>query len=65
MLFIVKVDTKNGGLQLDKDFLVDFGQEPEGPALAHEASHKQKTHTYCKPTFQFLLECQLSFSAMQ
>ena len=44
MLFIVKVDTKNGGLQLDKDFLVDFGQEPEGPALAHEASHKQNTH---------------------
>jgi selenium-binding protein 1 len=36
MLVIVKVDTKNGGLQLDPDFLVDFGEEPDGPVLAHE-----------------------------
>lgn len=30
------VDTENGGLTLDKDFLVDFGQGPDGPLLAHE-----------------------------
>jgi len=36
MMFKINVDTKNGGLQLDNDFLVDFGQEPEGPVLAHE-----------------------------
>nr|XP_027212650.1 methanethiol oxidase-like [Penaeus vannamei] len=30
------VDTVNGGLTLNKDFLVDFGKEPEGPSLAHE-----------------------------
>jgi methanethiol oxidase len=36
MLLIVKVDTKKGGLKLDEDFLVDFGEEPDGPVLAHE-----------------------------
>jgi len=39
MLFIIKVDTKNGGLHLDNDFLVDFGDEPEGPVLAHEVRY--------------------------
>jgi selenium-binding protein 1 len=38
MLFLVRVDTEKGGLQLDEDFLVDFGEEPEGPVLAHEVS---------------------------
>ncbi|XP_060614066.2 methanethiol oxidase-like [Anolis sagrei] len=32
----IDVDTKNGGLKANKKFLVDFGKEPEGPALAHE-----------------------------
>ena len=36
MMFIINVDTKNGGMQLDNDFLVDFGAEPDGPVLAHE-----------------------------
>jgi len=39
MLFIVKVDTKNGGMQLDNEFLVDFGDEPGGPVLAHEVRY--------------------------
>lgn len=30
------VDTVNGGMKLDPDFLVDFGKEPNGPVLAHE-----------------------------
>ncbi len=29
-------DTDNGGLAVNPDFLVDFGQEPDGPARAHE-----------------------------
>jgi len=29
-------DTKNGGMSLNKDFFVDFGNEPGGPARAHE-----------------------------
>ena len=36
MLLKVDVDTEKGGLTLDKEFGVDFGEEPDGPALAHE-----------------------------
>ncbi|KAL4457508.1 hypothetical protein ABPG75_012373 [Micractinium tetrahymenae] len=35
-LLQVDVDTENGGLTLNTDFLVDFGDEPGGPFLAHE-----------------------------
>jgi hypothetical protein len=45
MLFLVRVDTEKGGLQLDEDFLVDFGEEPEGPVLAHEVSSLIKKNT--------------------
>lgn len=36
--FMVKldVDTENGGMKLDENFLVDFGETPYGPMLAHE-----------------------------
>jgi len=32
----IDVDTVNGGMKINPDFLVDFGKEPGGPALAHE-----------------------------
>ncbi|KAF3813389.1 hypothetical protein GH733_018540 [Mirounga leonina] len=32
----IDVDTIKGGLKLNPNFLVDFGKEPLGPALAHE-----------------------------
>lgn len=32
----IDVDTVKGGLKLNEEFLVDFGKEPDGPALAHE-----------------------------
>ncbi|XP_065220851.1 methanethiol oxidase [Planococcus citri] len=32
----IDVNTETGGLTLDPDFLIDFGKEPDGPALAHE-----------------------------
>ncbi|XP_010008234.1 PREDICTED: selenium-binding protein 1-A-like [Nestor notabilis] len=32
----VDVDNERGGLRVNKNFLVDFGKEPDGPALAHE-----------------------------
>ena len=39
-LIRVDVDLENGGaLSLNPDFLVDFGAEPEGPALAHETRY--------------------------
>ena len=39
MLLLVDVDTVNGGLYLNRDFLVDFGAEPDGPCLAHEVRY--------------------------
>jgi methanethiol oxidase len=35
-LLQVNCDTEKGGLSLNGDFHVDFGQEPDGPARAHE-----------------------------
>ncbi|KAK2173963.1 hypothetical protein NP493_840g00015 [Ridgeia piscesae] len=35
-LLRVDVDTEKGGLTLNDQFSVDFGTEPDGPALAHE-----------------------------
>uniref|UniRef100_A0A6Q2Y225 Methanethiol oxidase n=1 Tax=Esox lucius TaxID=8010 RepID=A0A6Q2Y225_ESOLU len=32
----IDVDTTSGGLKVNENFLVDFGKEPHGPALAHE-----------------------------
>ncbi|KAG2255871.1 hypothetical protein Bca52824_075165 [Brassica carinata] len=32
----IDVDTVKGGLSINPDFFVDFGDEPDGPALAHE-----------------------------
>ncbi|WVZ67697.1 hypothetical protein U9M48_016741 [Paspalum notatum var. saurae] len=32
----IDVDTEKGGLAINPDFFVDFGTEPDGPALAHE-----------------------------
>ncbi|CAN8013465.1 unnamed protein product, partial [Ixodes persulcatus] len=36
MMLRIDVDNKMGGLTVDEHFLVDFGEEPEGPVLAHE-----------------------------
>lgn len=35
-LLQIDVDTERGGLKFNEKFFVDFGQEPEGPARAHE-----------------------------
>ncbi len=35
-LLQVDVDVKEGGLTLNKEFLVDFADEPDGPAVARE-----------------------------
>ena len=43
-LLKIDVDTVDGGLTLDEDFLVDFGQEPGGPVLAHEARPRLDPH---------------------
>jgi methanethiol oxidase len=35
-LLQIDCDTQSGGLAINEDFFVDFGQEPNGPARAHE-----------------------------
>ena len=30
------MDNQDGGLSINHSFMVDFGEEPDGPALAHE-----------------------------
>eukprot|EP00755_Sulcionema_specki_P029452 Sspe_Gene.1924::Locus_640_Transcript_1_1_Confidence_1.000_Length_1626::g.1924::m.1924/K17285/SELENBP1; selenium-binding protein 1 len=35
-LLQVDVDTEKGGLTVNPNFIVDFGKEPNGPALCHE-----------------------------
>lgn len=32
----IEVNTDEGGLTLNKNFFVDFGNEPYGPTLPHE-----------------------------
>lgn len=39
MMFIIDCDTVNGGMQMNNDFCVDFGDEPGGPSLAHEVRY--------------------------
>ncbi|CAH3160728.1 unnamed protein product, partial [Porites evermanni] len=39
MLLQVDADTVNGGLKLNPDFCVDFGEEPDGPTFAHEVRY--------------------------
>ena len=36
--YLLQIDcgTENGGLKINENFYVDFGQEPDGPARAHE-----------------------------
>ena len=41
MMLQIDVDTANGGLTLNQNFLVDFSEEPEGPVLAHEIRYGQ------------------------
>ena len=52
MLFKINVDTKNGGLQLDNNFLVDFGDEPDGPVLAHEVRYSHEFKNRVREIFQ-------------
>ncbi|MUG97677.1 hypothetical protein F7734_37360 [Scytonema sp. UIC 10036] len=35
-LLQIDCDTENGGLRINENFYVDFGQEPAGPSRAHE-----------------------------
>jgi selenium-binding protein 1 len=38
-MVVVDCDVENGGMTLNKDFFVDFGEEPNGPSRAHETRY--------------------------
>jgi len=38
-LLQIDVDTEKGGLSVNNNFFIDFGNEPYGPALAHEVRY--------------------------
>jgi len=35
-MYLIDCDTEQGGMTIDPNFLVDFGEEPNGPARCHE-----------------------------
>ncbi len=35
-MYLIDCDTENGGMRINPDFIVDFGQEPNGPSRCHE-----------------------------
>lgn len=39
VMVLVDCDNENGGMAINEKFLVDFGQEPDGPARAHETRY--------------------------
>jgi selenium-binding protein 1 len=39
IMLIVDCDVENGGMEIRKDFHIDFGKEPHGPARAHETRY--------------------------
>ena len=38
-MLMVDCDPKNGGMSINRDFFVDFGKEPGGPARCHETRY--------------------------
>ena len=38
-MLMVNCDTKNGGMEIDPNFIVDFGKEPNGPSRCHETRY--------------------------
>lgn len=38
-MLMVDCDAENGGMSINKDFFVDFGKKPNGPARCHETRY--------------------------
>ena len=45
----IDVDNVNGGLSLNPNFFVDFGNEPEGHTLAHKMRYPEYLNVNFKP----------------
>jgi methanethiol oxidase len=38
-MMMIDCDPVNGGMKINEGFMVDFGQEPNGPSRAHETRY--------------------------
>ena len=38
-MIMIDCDVENGGMKINKDFIVDFGKEPNGPSRCHESRY--------------------------
>jgi selenium-binding protein 1 len=38
-MVMIDCDPVNGGMEINKDFIVDFGKEPNGPSRCHESRY--------------------------
>ena len=38
-MLMINCDTENGGMEIDPNFVVDFGKEPNGPSRCHETRY--------------------------
>ena len=38
-MIMIDCDNENGGMKINKDFIVDFGKEPNGPSRCHESRY--------------------------
>ncbi len=38
-MLMVNCNTKDGGMKIDPNFSIDFGQEPNGPSRCHETRY--------------------------
>ena len=38
-MLMIDCDVKNGGIKINKDVIVNFGNEPNGPSRCHESRY--------------------------
>ena len=38
-MIMIDCDVENGGMKINKDFIIDFGKEPNGPSRCHESRY--------------------------
>ena len=39
VMLMIDCDVDNGGMEINKNFIVDFGKEPHGPSRCHESRY--------------------------
>ena len=44
VMVMIDCDVENGGTAINEDFIVDFGQEPNGPSRCHRLATRRRLH---------------------